>query len=58
MSARFVASPSRLLGRDTGWYSGPSFPPATSSFCSANTASPFSACTVTMAPSFAACFMT
>ena len=54
MSARSVASPSTRLGRETGWNSGPVQPLASSSRCRCHTASPFSACTVTTAPSLAA----
>src|SRR3546814_1895109 len=38
-------------GRDSGWPSGPVMPCFSSSCCRWNTSSPFSACTVQMAPS-------
>ncbi len=49
--ARFAASPSTSGGRDSGCASGPVIPRASSAFCSWNTSSPFSACTVGSAPS-------
>jgi len=48
--ARLAASPSTIGGRDSGWPSGPVMPILATSFCSRKTSSPFSACTVGMAP--------
>ena len=49
--AELAASPSTSGGRLSGWPSGPTYPRSYISFCSRNTSSPFSACTVGIAPS-------
>ena len=51
LMARLAASPSTSGGRESGWPSGPVMPILRSFCCRCQTSSPFSACTVGMAPS-------